>query len=63
MAGTKQKKKRVFMELCTTENQLGWVPVQAVMFGVNEHEEPGFGRSLGPWILGKADVRKYHFGR
>ena len=63
MAVTKQKKKRLFMELCTFENQLGWVPVQAVMFGVNEQEEPGFGRSLGPWILEKTDVRKCHFGR
>ena len=39
MAVTKQKKKRLFMGLCTFENQLGWVPVQAVMFGVNELEE------------------------
>ena len=48
MAVTKQKKKRLFMGLCTFENQLGWVPVQAVMFGVNELEEQGFGKSLGP---------------
>ena len=51
MAVTKQRKKQLFMELCTFENQLGWVPVQAVMFGVNELEEQGFGRSLGTWIL------------
>jgi len=63
MAVTKQKKKRLFMELCTFENQLGWVPVQAVMFGVNEQEEPGFGESLEPWILKKTEVRKSHFRR
>ena len=63
MAVTKQKKKRLFMGLCTFANQLGWVPVQAVMFGVNEQEEPGFGRSLGTWILENLEVRNAHFGR
>ena len=51
------------MGLCTFANQLGWVPVQAVMFGVNEQEEPGFGRSLGTWILENLEVRNAHFGR
>ena len=51
------------MGLCTFENQLGWVPVQAVMFGVNELEEQGFGRSLGPWILENLEVENGHFGR
>ena len=63
MAVTKQKKKRLFMGLCTFENQLGWVPVHAVMFGVNEQEEPGFGRSLGTWILDNLEVRNAYFGR
>ena len=61
MAVTKQKKKRLFMGLCTIENQLGWVPVQSVMFGLAEQEEQGFGRALGPWIFKNPEVDNHYF--
>ena len=63
IAVTKQKKKQFSMGLCTFENQLGWVPLQAGMFGVNELEEQGFARSLLTWILKSLEVENGHFGR
>ena len=51
------------MGLCAFENQLSWVPVQAIMFGLAEQKEHGFGRSLGTWILINPDVETHHFRR
>ena len=63
MAVAKQKQKWLLMGLCALKNQLGWVPAQAVMFGLADPEEQRFGRSLGTWILENLEVENGHFGR
>jgi hypothetical protein len=62
MAVTKQKKNRLFMGLCTFENQLGWVPVQAVMFGVNEQRNRDLARLWAPGFWRKRRSRNLILG-